>query len=107
MPTVSNRGGPLKTPSKCEECGNTFYLHMYWCSQRPCECPEAWWEIVGPDMHDAECPEYDSCGGWTWDPPCGGCDHCLMAQYCYYDPDGSKRVFELYDSYRQSVKECA
>lgn len=24
------------------------------------------------------------CGGWTWDPPCGGCDRCIAAQVRYY-----------------------
>ena len=24
------------------------------------------------------------CGGWTWDPPCGGCDRCIADQTYYY-----------------------
>lgn len=24
------------------------------------------------------------CGGWTWDPPCGGCDRCCWDQALYY-----------------------
>jgi hypothetical protein len=26
-----------------------------------------------------------TCGGWTWDPPCGGCDGCLLMQAKHYD----------------------
>lgn len=25
-----------------------------------------------------------SCGGWTFNPPCGGCLQCVIAQYLYY-----------------------
>lgn len=25
-----------------------------------------------------------SCGGWTWGPPCGGCDRCIADQQMYY-----------------------
>lgn len=25
-----------------------------------------------------------NCGGWTWDPPCGGCDWCIADQIYYY-----------------------
>jgi hypothetical protein len=30
-------------------------------------------------------PEHDAayCGGWTWDPPCGGCYDCIIAQIAY------------------------
>lgn len=27
--------------------------------------------------------DYD-CGGWTFDPPCGGCTQCIIAQAFYY-----------------------
>jgi hypothetical protein len=26
----------------------------------------------------------EDCGGWTWDPPCGGCDRCIADQIWYY-----------------------
>lgn len=25
-------------------------------------------------------PDAKGCGGWTWDPPCGGCVSCVIAQ---------------------------
>lgn len=24
------------------------------------------------------------CGGWTWDPPCGGCTRCQLDMASYY-----------------------
>lgn len=24
------------------------------------------------------------CGGWGWDPPCGGCARCMTQQFGYY-----------------------
>jgi hypothetical protein len=45
-----------------------------------CTCPED----SQSHAHDPECPQYDSCGGWTFDPPCGGCDWCIAAQEAYY-----------------------
>ena len=24
------------------------------------------------------------CGGWMWDPPCGGCARCMTNQFAYY-----------------------
>ncbi|HZV81206.1 MAG TPA: hypothetical protein VFF53_03455 [Geobacteraceae bacterium] len=39
--------------------------------------------------HDNGQIAYDgsNCGGWTWDPPCGGCQRCLhdMARH-YAEP---------------------
>lgn len=45
---------------------------------KTCTCPEAP-EHLGC-YHDPDCPLYTSCGGWTWDPPCGACDWCCAAQ---------------------------
>lgn len=28
------------------------------------------------------------CGGWTYDPPCGGCTRCLYMQEAYYHDEG-------------------
>lgn len=33
-------------------------------------------EQIGGDTSD--------CGGWTFDPPCGGCARCLRDQFGYY-----------------------
>lgn len=47
-----------------------------------CSCPETpEWE----HYHSEGCPKYTSCGGWTWDPPCGGCDYCLQMHDEYYE----------------------
>jgi hypothetical protein len=45
-----------------------------------CTCPED----SQSHAHEPECPQYDSCGGWTWDPPCGGCDLCIAMQEAHY-----------------------
>lgn len=45
------------------------------------ECP-----CLPPDYahpHDETDHAYD-CGGQTWDPPCGGCLQCTVAQILYY-----------------------
>lgn len=56
---------------------------------RKCTCPDEWFELVGiPVCAHEDCPDYSSCGGWTWDPPCGGCDSCIFAQALYAD-DGT------------------
>lgn len=34
-------------------------------------------KMYGPD-------DKNDCGGWTWDPPCGGCSRCIWAQTVYY-----------------------
>ncbi|MEV0237546.1 hypothetical protein [Nonomuraea sp. NPDC050786] len=50
-------------------------------SQKPCTCPDTpEWE----NYHHPDCPDYTSCGGWGWEPPCGGCDYCMAAQDSYY-----------------------
>jgi hypothetical protein len=35
-------------------------------------------------FHELSCSLATDCGGWTWDPPYGGCDRCLcdMTAYC-------------------------
>ena len=33
-------------------------------------------EQIGDDDSD--------CGGWGWDPPCGGCARCMRMQFGYY-----------------------
>jgi len=30
------------------------------------------------------CDDGSDCGGWTWDPPCGGCSRCIWEQTLYY-----------------------
>lgn len=36
------------------------------------------------------------CGGWGWDPPCGGCARCMAAQFSYYlmKEEGRARTIE-------------
>jgi hypothetical protein len=29
--------------------------------------------------------DHEDCGGWTFDPPCGGCHSCIMAQWAHYE----------------------
>ena len=35
------------------------------------------------------------CGGWGWDPPCGGCARCMRMQFGYYmqKKEDAARVF--------------
>lgn len=35
-------------------------------------------------MHEEIGDGTDSCGGWTWDGPCGGCTSCMHGQASYY-----------------------
>lgn len=46
-----------------------------------CTCPD---DPAFEHYHHDECAAFTSCGGWTWDPPCGGCDYCLAMQDEYY-----------------------
>lgn len=64
-----------------------------------CLCPPEWAEQVGFCI-EGNCPAYDSCGGWTWDPPCGGCDNCLAAQFCYYSEWDSYDFFRRHWAWR-------
>lgn len=38
-------------------------------------------------------PEDDDCGGWGWDPPCGGCNRCFWLQvaHAYQDKTSLER----------------
>ena len=38
------------------------------------------------------CPLRTDCGGWTWDPPCGGCDRCIEDQIDYYEAKGKGTI---------------
>lgn len=51
-----------------------------------CRCPVIWSATTeeGQMSHHPSCPRYTDCGGWRWDPPCGGCDRCIQAQLAYY-----------------------
>ncbi|WP_097283541.1 hypothetical protein [Streptomyces sp. OK228] len=63
-----------------------------------CTCPDQWFELVGVFFcANEDCPAYKSCGGWTWDPPCGGCDSCLLAQVVYADDGTMAQAFAAYD----------
>jgi hypothetical protein len=44
-----------------------------------CECAAN----EGDAIHVESDHKYD-CGGWTYDPPCGGCYQCIAAQVLYY-----------------------
>lgn len=73
-------------------------------TEKECLCPDAWFEIVAPDgTHEGyNCPSYQSCGGWTWDPPCGGCDDCILAQWSYYDDFSFKEDIRNYTMWRNA-----
>lgn len=46
----------------------------------PCSCP------VGEELpHTNAQHDEGDCGGWTWDPPCGGCYRCLNMQKAHYE----------------------
>ncbi len=32
------------------------------------------------------------CGGWGWDPPCGGCARCMRMQFGYYMDQEEKQA---------------
>lgn len=43
---------------------------------------------------DLMCPsEGFECGGWTWEPPCGGCNGCLHAQTAYWIQKERERAY--------------
>jgi hypothetical protein len=35
---------------------------------------------------------HSDCGGWTYDPPCGGCNRCMHMQISYYYDEHCKVV---------------
>jgi hypothetical protein len=48
----------------------------------PCEC------LVSTDEEHGDghrLTDHEDCGGWTYDPPCGGCHSCIMAQWAHYE----------------------
>ncbi len=53
----------------------------------PCACTYRDLKMWGPHVgHPTlSCPLATDCGGWTFDPPCGGCDRCLRDQVAYYE----------------------
>lgn len=50
-------------------------------TQGPCAC------LVALDQYPHTIAEHDRTwrGGWTWDPPCGGCFECVCQQIRYYE----------------------
>lgn len=48
--------------------------------KKACTCPDSW---ESRQYHAEACQLYTWCGGWSWDPPCGGCDGCLAMQDAY------------------------
>lgn len=70
-----------------------------------CWCTDKWEELTDGAIHEDTCHHYDNCGGWTYDPPCGGCDYCILAQQLYYDEDRVlSRQLTLYSHQREAVK---
>lgn len=52
-------------------------------SDAPCRCLLSEHPDFGP--HAVREHEEERCTGrWTFDPPCGGCINCLLAQAHYY-----------------------
>lgn len=49
-----------------------------------CDCPLK--DDPGYEGHTNTDHWNERCtGGWTFDPPCGGCINCAAAQAAYYD----------------------
>lgn len=49
------------------------YLSQEWKNEQWRDFEET--QIAGDDS---------DCGGWRWDPPCGGCARCMRDQFSYY-----------------------
>jgi hypothetical protein len=68
-----------------------------------CTCPAAWGEIFRGSVESPDCDLYSDCGGWTWDPPCGACDRCILDMALFYDEHGIlARELTRYDCYREA-----
>lgn len=52
---------------------NVRYLSDEWFREQWESIEES---VIGEDTSD--------CGGWRWDPPCGGCARCIRDQHAYY-----------------------
>jgi hypothetical protein len=61
-------------------------LHIWWQEDNPrCWCTFEDTDEVTESSHPTPgCSLRTDCGGWGWDPPCGGCDRCLSDQARYY-----------------------
>lgn len=72
---------PVEDMQWCRWCRETKPADHKDCVT-PCTCPPEHDE----DWHAPECAQFEDCGGWRVhdDPPCGGCDSCLMAINAYY-----------------------
>jgi hypothetical protein len=69
-------------------CHSRRWRRMMCEWHRPVDCTCTFeetdaWPCSGHPGRD--CPLRTDCGGWTWDPPCGGCDRCIEDQIAYYE----------------------
>lgn len=57
-------------------------MRFYRGEHGPCDCPMSL-DLEHGDPHTLS--DHDGCGGWGYDPPCGGCHDCVAAQWAHYD----------------------
>jgi len=69
-------------PEDWTVCGFPFLNVLDYIKQNEETCDCAYGEVDG---HTRAAHLNDSCGGWTFDPPCGGCYQCLAMQAAYYN----------------------
>jgi hypothetical protein len=77
--------------SVCEWCTAVVTDEKKHTEMHSCGCSAMFRVELGDHFHEVgKCPLAEDCGGWTWDPPCGGCDRCLHAQATHTSDKGLK-----------------